>query len=75
MKEIEQLEASLPPGWRIVPEQPTLPMIEAALADYMSYERGGPNKQPWNCLTMWAAMLRAAPRRLASAQAQPPTAR
>jgi len=40
--------------------EPTLAMNNAALHDYMGYERQGPNKPAWNSKTMWTAMIDAA---------------
>ncbi len=48
-------------GMVMVPREPTKEMIEAAFHDYMEYERQGPTKPSWNCLTMWEAMIAASP--------------
>ena len=41
----------------LVPMEPTNKMMEAALYDYLGYEKQGPNKSPWNARSMWDAML------------------
>jgi hypothetical protein len=43
----------------MVPRRPTAKMQEAALYDYLAFEREGKRDTPWNCNTMWRAMLAA----------------
>ncbi len=58
-RDLQSLAASY--GMVMVPREPTKEMIEAAFHDYMEYERQGPTKPSWNCLTMWEAMIAASP--------------
>lgn len=41
-------------------EEPTQAMLDAALHNYLGYERQGPTKPVWNGKTMWQTMIRTA---------------